>query len=412
MHMKPTRNAIAAAAAMLAASGALAEEPKDGLVVTGSVTGGVLSSHNNSRNPWKADEYRDLSNGVITGIDIKGRHPDYYVDGFAENLGRDDMLIDVRGGTYNTLKWQLFDSRMVHNWTSGAKTPYSGVGSNDLSATFPNTNTNTWNTFDFYKKRENAGGMFEFWNGSPWFVRVDANEVTERGNQLIAGSNGTSPGNGFTDKPFPVEYKTRNGSVEGGYASKAGQLSLSLAHSTFTNQNDTLRWNNGFFGNGKDTTYLAPDNTYTKLGANGVLKQLPFGTTLSGRLTWARTSNVSTIGTSALDTAAGGSNPTNPNATNFSGDVVHQTMSLSAHSNWTSALDSRVYWNWFKKDNNSTEVTFNPAATSGLTCGGAACTTELLSYRKSNVGAEAGYRVTGANRVVAGLDYVDLNRNR
>ncbi|HXJ08109.1 MAG TPA: MtrB/PioB family outer membrane beta-barrel protein [Burkholderiales bacterium] len=416
--MKPTRHAIAMAAAMLAASAATAQQqPKEpqtqeeGMKVTGSVTGGLITSRAASRNPWKADEYRDLSDGVLIGGEVKGRSPDYYLDGFGENLNRNDQTIDVKGGKYNSFRWQLYDSRLVHNWTHGAITPYSGVGSNNLVATFPSLNTANWNTFDFSKKRENIGGMFEAWAGSPWFLRVDANEVRERGLQLIAGSNGTSPGNGFTDKPFPVDYRTVNGSIEAGYATKTSQFSVNLLHSSFNNANDTLRWNNGFFANGQDTTYLAPDNVHTKIGLNGALKQLPFGTTLSGRATWARTTNNPGVATSALDTG-GAVNATNPNASNFSGDVVHQTFSVSAHSNWTSALDSRVYWNWFKKDNDSTEVTFTPAATSGLTCGGGACVTDLLSYRKNNVGAEAGYRLTAANRVVAGLDYVDLNRNR
>lgn len=417
--MKPTLHAIATAAAMLAASAATAQQAKEakteeeGMKITGSVTGGVITARPASRNPWKADEYRDLSDGWLIGGEVKGRSPDYYFDGFAENINRDDQTIDAKGGKYGSFRWQLYDSKLVHNWTHGAITPYSGVGSNNLVATFPNTNTNNWNTFDFKKKRENAGGMFEFWAGSPWFVRVDANEVRERGLQLIAGSNGTSPGQGFTDKPFPVDYKTVNGSIEAGYATKTSQLSVSVLQSNFSNSNDTLRWNNGFFGNGQDTTYLPPDNTHTKIGLNGALKQLPFGTTLAGRATYARTTNNNAgVPTSALDTGAGGFNATNPNTTNFNGEIIHQTLSLSAHSNWTQALDSRVYWNYFKKDNKSNEVTFSPAATSGLQCGGGPCTTDMLSYRKNNVGAEGGYRVTSANRVVAGLDYVDLNRNR
>jgi MtrB/PioB family decaheme-associated outer membrane protein len=414
--MRPTRQAIAAAVAMLAASGALAQQGKDAkdsdsMVISGSVTGGVINSRINSRNGWKADEYRDLSDGVTAGFDVKGRSPDYWFDGFGENLNRNDQYIDLKGGKYDSFKYELYDNRLVHNWTHNAITPYSGVGSNNLTATFPNPNTGTWNTFDFSKKRENTGGMYELWAGSPWFLRVDANQVREHGLQLVAGANGTSPGNGFNDKPAPIDYTTRNGSIEAGYASKTAQLSVNLLHSTFNNYNDTLTWTNGFFGNGIDKSYLPPDNVYTKIGMNGMLKQLPGDTTLSGRASYAHTTNNVSVATSALDTG-GAINATNPNNSNFSGDVVHETFSLSAHSNWTRDLDSRVYYNWYRKDNNSTSITFNPAATSGLTCGGGACTNDLLSYRKSNVGGELGYRLNAENRVVGSLDYVDLNRNR
>jgi MtrB/PioB family decaheme-associated outer membrane protein len=404
------RNAILTSL-LMAACGAWAQEPQQGLKITGSVGAGVLSSHTSSQNPWKAKEYRDLETGIVTGAEIKGRSPDYYFDVFGENFGRDDMGLEAKGGKYGSFKYQLYDERMVHNWTFGAKTPYANVGSANLTATLPNLNTATWNTFDFSKKRENLGGMFEISAGSPWFLRTDFNEVTERGLQLIGGSNGTSPGNGFIDKPFPVDYKTRNAALEGGYASRTAQFSVSVLHSTFANQNDTLRWTNPFFGNGQDTTWLAPDNTYTKVGANGVLKQLPLGSTLSGRLSWSRSSNNIDIAPTALNTG-GVFSPTNPSASNFNGNIDHQTASASLHSNWSRDVDSRVYWNWFRKDNRSTQVTFATAAVAGLACGGLNCTTDTLSYRKNNVGGELGYRFNPQNRVIGGLDYVDLNRNR
>lgn len=415
--MKKTNIAMLLA---VASTGAVAQESGQGLRVYGSVGAGVLGSSVSSQNAYKAKEYRDLEPGIITSVDVKGRTPDYYFDVLGENLGRDDMGIDIRGGKYGAFKYQLFDNRMVHNWTFGAKTPYSGIGSSTLTATLPNLDTATWNSFDFSKKRDNIGGMFELWSGSPWFVRVDANEVRERGLQLIAGANGTSPGNGFNDKPFPVDYTTRNVSLETGYATRQAQFSVSALHSKFTNENDTRRWSNGFFGNLLDTSWLPPDNNYTKLAANGMLKRLPYASTLAGRVSYARTTNSVPIAATALSTStAGGAGfyATNPSSSSFDGNIVNKTASLSLHSNPTREIDSRVYWNWIKKDNRSTEVTFTPVAVpaaqnSNLACAGGPCTTELLSYKRNNLGAELGYRVNAQNRVIGGLDYVNLDRNR
>ncbi len=102
---------------------------------------------------------------------------------------------------------------------------------------------------------------------------------------------------------------------------------------------------------------------------------------------------------------------TNPNRPTFDGDVVHKTASLALHSNPAREIDSRIYWNRFEKDNRSPSVTFTPAGTS-LQCGGAPCTTEIFSYKKNNLGADVGYRFNAENRVVAGFDYVDLERDR
>ena len=76
------------------------------------------------------------------------------------------------------------------------------------------------------------------------------------------------------------------------------------------------------------------------------------------------------------------------------------------------AVDTKVYWNWSRKDNNSTQMTFTPVAGSSLQCGGGPCTTELFNYKKYNLGADVGYRFNPENRVVAGFDYLDADRER
>lgn len=408
-------NLFTLAATALGISAAWAQEPQPaGATTTGAISAGALVSGDSSNNPWKLREYRDLNDGVVTGIEVKRRSPGTYLDVYGENLGRNDQAIDLKGGRYGSYKYQLFDSRLVHNWTFNARSPYAGIGGSTLTATFPQANPDTWSTFDLRKKRENAGGNFELWGGSPWFVRVDANEVRERGLQLIAGANGTNPGPGFADKAFPLDYTTRNASIETGYATRREQVSISLSYSSFANDNETLRWTNPFFGPASalyDTTWLPPSNDYTKIGLNGMLKQLPFGSTLAGRLTLSQTRSATAIPAAVLAAGATLQNP-NPDRPNFDGNVLHKTASVSLHSSWTRATDSRIYWNWFRRDNESSEVIFTPTAASGLRCGGGPCVTELLSYNKNNIGAEVGHRVNSTNRLIFGADYVNLNRNR
>ncbi len=395
---------------LMATSTALAQDAADGFKVSGAVGLGLRVTNAKANDAAKLNEYRDLDSGAIGGFDIKGRGPEYYLDAFGENVGRDDQYLDLRGGKYTIFKYQIYQDSMVHNWAFGARTPYVGAGTNTLTAALPNLNPDTWNSYDLREKRTNLGLMFELSNNSPWYFRTEVNQVEQKGRRLIAGANGTSPGNGFTDKPFPVDYKTNNFSVEGGYASKRGQLSLGLHHSRFTNENETLRWTNGFFGSGLDTTWLAPGSDYSKISTNGTLKQLPFGSTLAGRMTYSKTSNSVPIETSALNTG-GVFGATNPDRTAFDGDIRHATASLSLHSNPTRQIDTRAYWNWFNKDNRSPNIVFTtPPA--GLNCGGLSCITETLSYRKNNVGLDVGYRFNSSHRLVVGLDYVDLHRNR
>ena len=64
------------------------------MAVTGSVgLGGIATDDDDSRNPYKLYEYRDLDDGVLATFDIRGRGSRYWFDLFGENLGRDDQYL-------------------------------------------------------------------------------------------------------------------------------------------------------------------------------------------------------------------------------------------------------------------------------------------------------------------------------
>jgi len=311
--------------------------------------------------------------------------------------------------------------------------PYSGIGSSTLTANFRNPNAGptgiqnsaTWNdSFNFEKNIQNIGGMIEFSNiyVSPWFVRADANEVRTTGINVASASNGTSPGNGFIQLPAPMDYVTKNWAVEAGYAVKEGNFGVNFLKSTFTNENQILKWTNPFFGatgvgfNQLDYTTLPPDNDLWKLSANGALRSLPWGSTLAGRITYSElTNNVGALGAMLSGTAAAGAYAaTNPSENSFNGKIKNTTVTVSLTSNPMQALDTRLYYYYYDKKNQSNEITYNPAPGSGLQCAGQTgpCTTELFSYTKNNGGAEAGYRFNAANRLVGVIDYLYMTQNR
>ncbi len=384
-----------------------------GLTWYGSAGLGLRHVNDKALDPSKLNEYRDLDSGAIGIFDVSARGDNYYFNAFGENLGRDDQYLDLWGGKYDVFKYRLYSNELRHNFGSGpgARSPYSGIGSSTLTATFPNTNVNTWNAFSNSLKRRDLGGMFEFSGNSPFYIRAEANEVRRDGIKVIAASQGTSPGNGFVELPSPVDLKTQNFSLEGGYSSKQGHFAVSAMHSRFSNDNELLRWSNGFFANGLDTSVLPPDNTLTRLSASGNLRQLPLTSTLAGRVTYSKLTNDISVLQNILST--GGTNPATASSSPlFHGEFVDRTASLSLASHPTRELDTRVYWNYAKKDNNSTALTFSPTAASGLRCSGGPCTPELFSYKKNNVGVEAGYRIDPKNKVSAGFDYHDMERER
>src|SRR5262245_23531579 len=348
--------------------------------VSGSVTGGYLGSNvNTERNPFRFDEYRDLRSGVTAGADVRGESDRYYLRLFGENLGRDDQFDELTGGQYGAFKYSIYNNDIIHHLTYGARTPFQGWGSPNLTFTAPlNTNSASWDTFNYQIKHENYGGTFELQasQNSPFYFRATANQKDTKGIKPI-GSPGTSPGGPTYELPAYVNYTTTDASLEAGWATKTAQFSLNASWSKFEAKDDFVTWRNASFTvpaaataigpapqatASIEQTSLAADNNLWKIAANAMWRKLPLDSTLALRGTYSKLTNDVPVALAAL-TAVGTTGTianTNPSASTFSGNVVNKTFSASLNSNWTRGLDSRIYWNWHERENRSTEVVFTP----------------------------------------------------
>jgi len=388
-------------ASLFATPVALAQQAADPFRVTGSVGVGGMATDDDNPDSAKLHEYRDLSDGLLTIFDVKGRNSRYWLDLFGENLGRDDAYVNLRGGMYDVFKYRLYSDALKHNFMFFGITPYSGAGTATQRTTFPRLNPSVWDPLELGYKRRDDGVMFEYQRASPWYARVEANQVTWSGSKPGSSSQGTSPGNGFVELAFPVSYTTRNAIVEGGYNTRSMRFDLSWTASKFENDNDRITWTNGYYGNGIDTTYLAADNRYQRLMGNAVFRNLPWATTLAARFTVDELKSAVNVGTSVLNGTAGQIAQTNPNMAVFDGKVSNDTFTVTASSMPTKGLDTKVYYNYRKRDDESPAITFTaPAATER----------EGMSYKKDNWGFDAYYRFDRANRFGVGYDYLDTER--
>ena len=195
----------------------------------------------------------------------------------------------IQGGQPGNYRFRYFSNQVRHRFGSGlgAITPYGGIGTNILTAALPRTNVGTWTEFDDSLQRHDFGGMVEWSGFSPWYLRADANGVTRKGIKVIAGSKGTSPGNGSIDLPAPVDWTTENYSLEGGYQERNRHLAVTAHYSRFKNDNSLLFWSNNFFagvGAGAPLNYdrsvLPANNDLWKVSANGNMRGLPFSSTI------------------------------------------------------------------------------------------------------------------------------------
>ena len=443
--MKRTSIFLLVAGLFGTAPGALAQ-----MSVTGSVTGGLILSSVKSDNPFRFEEYRDMRSGATLGADIRGESQTHFLRFFGENIGRDDQFMELKGGEYGLYKYSLTNNNIVHNLTSNARTPFAGVGTNNLTFTVapglsnsnpvtnPILNTALWGGFDYSIKHENYGGTFELQPGaaSPFYFRATANQKDTRGIKPF-GQAVSSPGGQNVELPQIVDYTTTDASAEVGYATKLSQYSLNLSWSKFKDNNDFFTWRNPLFTAGTTTerTTIAADNNHWKAALNGMWKQLPMNSTLALRGTYSQTSNSLPIALTGINvsTTTGQLVNMNANTNTFNGKVINESLSASLTSQLAKNLDSRVYWNWTEKKNRSTEIVMTPRvaangtgaspvgnvvqtcdinAATGLALVPATCSNELFHFKKNNLGIDLQYRVNGENRVSGGWDYVRTERER
>ena len=110
-------------ASLLAAPGAMAQQSD--FRIFGSVGIGGIATDEDAADAAKLNEYRDLSNGLLTIFDVKGRGSQHWFDLFGENLGRDDQYVALRGGAYDTFKYRLWTDALKHNFLFNGRTPVS-----------------------------------------------------------------------------------------------------------------------------------------------------------------------------------------------------------------------------------------------------------------------------------------------
>jgi MtrB/PioB family decaheme-associated outer membrane protein len=406
---------------LLAPIAAAAGDAMAQLTTTGSVWTTGISTDVKSQNAFRFSEYRDLRSGASVGADIRGEGESHYFGFFGENIGRDDQFVEFKGGKYGGYKFSLYSNDIVHNLTYNAITPYTiGVGTNNLSFAggVATTNTANWSRFDYGIQHNNVGGTFELQSSqnSPYYFRATANQKDTTGIRPM-GFTMNAQGGPMVEIPAPVNYTTTDASGEVGYATKTMHLSVNLAYSQFQDRNDTLTWRlPNQAANITDQSTLAADNKQWKLGMNAVWKQLPMGSTVALRGTYSTLTNDLPVRTTfranaALNTAAA-SSPL------FSGDVKHETFSASWTATPTAALDTRLYYNYDRKKNDSTQIVFTAAGgcdinpLTGVALVPASCSTEAFHYRKNNLGVDLGYRLNPTNKVSGGWDYTDTTRER
>jgi MtrB/PioB family decaheme-associated outer membrane protein len=388
---------LAIALVLLSSVGAFPDEGTNQGTWEGEIGAtGVVDNVNGSK--AKFSEYRDETKGGNIYGDVRlGYDSDnYWMKFSATDIGYKTQNYTLDGGAYGKFTYDLFYNQIIHNITTGALTPYSGLGSNVLyngtgtawTAAHPaSTNPANWNTFDYSISRNQYGGSFKLDMPKPFYINLGISREDRTG--LMPFSNGND-----VEIPAPVDYESTTYMGEIGYQAKPVFAALNYAYSTFTNQNQVLSVASTT-GSTAALMSLPPDNSVYRLGFKGSL-MLPLNSRLNVSL--ANSHERSTFDLSPLITSSTGF----LSSTQFTGRKEIQNYSFSLTSTPVSFLNAKLFYQYYDSANKSENIIQGTGAS--------AFAIPLFGYKKDNYGVNLGFKLPEQFYLATAYSYLDTNR--
>jgi hypothetical protein len=210
---------------------------------------------------------------------------------------------------------------------------------------------------------------------------------------------------------------------------------LAYLDSKFSNANDGMQFTNFYMRNGLDEQLLPPDNELKKWSFNASAKQLPWDSTVLFRWSQSELTNNLGIASASLKPTSNASPPrgvgylvtapydaeSGQPLSTFDGE--HKT--TTAHVSWNASpmarLDTRVYYDYYDLQNESTSVSY-AAGSLGSSCAtppvnSATCfriaallAPEAFQYTKNSAGFDASWAFTPRSKLLGGFDWQEVER--
>nr|MDA8166113.1 MtrB/PioB family outer membrane beta-barrel protein [Desulfobacteraceae bacterium] len=352
----------AALAAWLISPSFLYAAETDPVQVEGQLNLGVRSVNGGEDSAY-FHEFKDESDGTFGSLLLDAYKKNYYLGAEAENFGLTDQYYSLHAGDYRNFSFKGFYNEIPHNISFDALTPFTGIGTKSLNLPVQPapTNTGLWQQFDYDFTRKQYGGEMKINLNSPFYIKVGAKRE-ERDGVKPLGAGYFTPG--AVEMPEPIDYKTDDLTVEGGYLSKDLVASVSGYLSSFNNKNLYLAWEDPFAtafpADFPTLSTLPPNNDYGKVVGEATWKALPMSSVLAVRGSYSHLENdftYSDVGLSNFTTAVLGANGFDFTTPTFDGSIIYYNGSATLTSRPMRSVDTRLYYNYLDKANDSTVIT-------------------------------------------------------
>lgn len=369
-------------------------------------------------NKAKFNEYRYLNDGVYGNIWLKyDDNEQYYMKFTADDIAYDTQDYKLEGGMWGKFKLYLKYNEIPHNFTYGAKTFFSGAGTNRLTtgAAFavatPSTYTPT-NLFDYSLKRKQTETGVKIEMLRPFYLDVSYQREERDGIKPNSAALTTGGGSYFIEMPEPIDYVTNSLTAEAGYAKNPLFLSLTYFYSELSNDNQRLFFKNPYdantFGASKDDYLtLPPDNKYNNISFKGKVK-LPLDSALSVKLAKSETKSDYNLLDYYVRSVAGGIQSVTLSDSTFNGKLVATNYAVTLTSHPLDFLGAKVFYKYYDKDNKSDQITHTDSGVNG----GSPFQNHLFDYNKRNYGAEFDIKLPASFSFIPAYSYLKTKRQR
>ena len=198
-----------------------------------------------------------------------------YLNLSVSDLGLDSRSLKIEGGTQGSYTLFLTYDELPHFISDSASSPYQGINSDTLtlpagwvrsSSTGGMTSLGAnLQAVDIATRRKQLATGFSLNTDSPWSFTANVRRDEKDGNRRTAGTFLFSS----SQLVAPVNYVTDEVNASVSYRQKKWQARLAYLASSFTNDNQSLTWENAFtpLAAGADIgeLALAPDNQFHQL---------------------------------------------------------------------------------------------------------------------------------------------------
>jgi MtrB/PioB family decaheme-associated outer membrane protein len=249
------------------------EQQLDGYVEAGA---GYVSDDSKFYGSWNGLD--DDGAYVVGGAQARYRGEEGgFGDAYGDRLGLNSRSMGAEGGKQGSYRLYIDYDELPHSTTEGARTPYRGVGGDQLTlpdnwVPAPTTSGMTalpgaLHSTDIHTNRDTLTSGFSLWPHRNWKLSGEYRHYKRDGTQTMGAAIGPNFAAARSAVlPAPVDEVADQVDVSVSYLRQRWQVQVGYFGSFFDNQNNDLIWQNAFADPDSPTGFgqlaLAPDNEF------------------------------------------------------------------------------------------------------------------------------------------------------